>query len=382
MSTQLGCPSTKIRLPLCLRCLILFPYGITWLCLSILLVAEWLVRRCFPHWRCPLDQLFFSELKCKLAQRLVISVTCHRLKLALFPSAAIRESEEHHAFVQQGEEYKTEIEEEINFCKAMLSQVRKERYNIRKEWYDVVQKQGLEIPYKVEPYLQKISQSQSLQAHLKTLEKDVEDITFYSRTQAVADRTGYRGFADWAEKTSRTHEHLLVTLGQVAFVGASLTYGAIFGSSRGNIGLMCYAFALFDCGFIVPTVALALLKWASHQPKDAVFASPQVWTLLLNIFLYGSAAAIGVAICLLNISLVMLHFSVDQNDQLSDAMLQFNVEPTPAGTLALGCLGLAAVVIVVSGLSHYLANGWDAMIKDFFGRRECCREGFQDYILA
>ncbi|KIK35725.1 hypothetical protein CY34DRAFT_561181 [Suillus luteus UH-Slu-Lm8-n1] len=212
------------------------------------------------------------------------------------------------------------------------------------------------------------------------LEKDVEDIKFYSHTQAVANRTGYRGFADWAEKTSRTHEHLLLTLGQVAFVGASLTYGAIFGSSRGNIGLMCYAFALFDCGFIVPTVALALLKWASQQPKDAVFASPQVWTLLLNIFLYGSVAAIGTAICLLNISLLLLHFSVGQNGQLADAKLQFNIEPTPAGTLALGCFGLAAVIVVVSGLSHYLANGWDAMIKDFFGRRECCGEGLPDYV--
>lgn len=34
---------------------------------------------------------------------------------------------------------------------------------------------------------------------LKMLEKDVEDIKFYSHTQAVANRTGYRGFADWAE---------------------------------------------------------------------------------------------------------------------------------------------------------------------------------------
>ncbi|KAG1834328.1 hypothetical protein DFJ58DRAFT_821491 [Suillus subalutaceus] len=303
--------------------------------------------QCLPHWRLPLSSA--------LARQLAVSTTCHRLKLVVFPSAAIRESDNHLAFVQQGDNLTKEIEKEIDFCKAM-------------------------IPGKVEAYLQKVSQSQSLRAHLKTLEKDVEDITFLSRTQAVADRTGYRGFADWAEKTSRTHEHLLLTLGQVAFVGAGLTYGAIFGSSRGNIGLMCYAFALFDCGFIVPTVALALLKWASQQPKDAVFASPQVWTLLLNIFLYGSAAAIGAAICLLNISLLVLHFSVGQNGQLTDAKLQFNVEPTPAGTLALGCFGLAVVVVVVSGLAYYLANGWDAMIKDLFGRRECCKEGLQDYV--
>lgn len=374
MSTHLVGPSTKVRLPLCLRCLILLPYGIIWSCLSILLVIEWLVRGCLPHWRRPFHRLFFTELKCQLARQLAVPTTCHCLKLAVFPSAAIRESDDHVAFVQQGENRTQEIKEEIDFCKAMLCQVRMERYKI--------QTQKLEIPYKVEAYLQKVSQSQSLQAHLKTLEKDVEDITFYSRTQAVANRTGYRGFADWAEKTSRTHEHLLLTLGQVAFVGASLTYGAIFGAARGNIGLMCYAFALFDCGFIVPTVALALLRWASQQPKDAVFASPQIWTLLLNIFLYGSVAAIGAAICLLNISLLILHFPVGQNGQLTDAKLQFDVEPTPAGTFALGCFGLAAVVVVVSGLCHYLANGWDAMIKDFFGRRECCGEGLQDYVSA
>jgi hypothetical protein len=34
---------------------------------------------------------------------------------------------------------------------------------------------------------------------LKTLEKDVDAISFYSLTQATANRTGYRGFVDWAE---------------------------------------------------------------------------------------------------------------------------------------------------------------------------------------
>jgi hypothetical protein len=143
---------------------------------------------------------------------------------------------------------------------------------------------------------------------------------------------------------------------------------------------MCYAFALFDCGFIVPTVALALLKWASQRPKNTVFASPQFWTLLLNVSLYGSVAAISIAICLLNISLLNLHFSIGQNGQLSNATVELNFDPTPAGTLALGCFGLAALVIVVSGLSYYVANGCDAMIKDFVGRRECHDGGLKDYV--
>jgi hypothetical protein len=130
----------------------------------------------------------------------------------------------------------------------------------------------------------------------------------------------------------------------------------------------------------VPTVALALLKWASQRPKNTVFASPQFWTLLLNVSLYGSVAAISIAICLLNISLLNLHFSIGQNGQLSNATVELNFDPTPAGTLALGCFGLAALVIVVSGLSYYVANGCDAMIKDFVGRRECHDGGLKDYV--
>jgi hypothetical protein len=144
---------------------------------------------------------------------------------------------------------------------------------------------------------------------------------------------------------------------------------------------MCYAFALFDCGFIVPTVALALLKWASQRPKETVFASSQLWTLLLNVFLYGSVAAISVAICLLNISLLKLHFSVSQTGQITDATLALGIDPTPAGTLALGCFGLAVVVIIVSGLLHAVANGWNTMIKDFVGRKECSDGGLKGYSL-
>lgn len=42
----------KGRLPLCVHCLILFPYGIMWFWLSSLLVVEWLVRGvCLSSWR-------------------------------------------------------------------------------------------------------------------------------------------------------------------------------------------------------------------------------------------------------------------------------------------------------------------------------------------
>ncbi|KIJ11482.1 hypothetical protein PAXINDRAFT_171732 [Paxillus involutus ATCC 200175] len=237
-------------------------------------------------------------------------------------------------------------------------------------------------PLSVDEYLQCLSKSQRLQDHLRVLEKNAEEISFYSRTQAIFDHTGYHGVADWAEKTSQTHEHILVTVGQVAFIGASLTYGAIFSSTRGNLGLMCYAFALFNCGFIVPTVALLLLQWASLRPREALFAAPQHWTVALNVFVYGSVAAVGAAICLLNVSLFVLHFPVGPDGQRMDAGLEFDIAPPPAGSLALVCLAVAVVATLVAGLFHYLANGWKLLVGDFVGSRRSQGHGFVDYVLA
>lgn len=143
---------------------------------------------------------------------------------------------------------------------------------------------------------------------------------------------------------------------------------------------MCYAFAFFDCGFIVPSVALVLLKWALSRPKDTVFAAPHIWTLVLNIFVYGSVAAVATAISLLNISLYFLDFSIGSNGQRMDSKLQFNISPTPPGSVGLGCLLLAVAMIIISGLAHYLARGWDAVVHDFIGCWEkASRFGLDEY---
>jgi hypothetical protein len=140
-------------------------------------------------------------------------------------------------------------------------------------------------------------------------------------------------------------------------------------ASRGNIGLMCYAFALFDCGFIIPTVAIVLLKWASLRPKDTLFCSPHTWTLVLNIFAYASVAAVGSAICLLNMTLFLLTFPLDSSGQRTDANLQLGVSPTPAGSVSLGCFFLSVGIISICLLTQYMSRGWDALVHDFFGHR-------------
>ncbi|KAH7907042.1 hypothetical protein BJ138DRAFT_544057 [Hygrophoropsis aurantiaca] len=249
------------------------------------------------------------------------------------------------------------IKEEISNCKAMLQESREKRLIIQKT-----------VPYDIESYLKCLSQSQALEKHLEVLKKNVEDILFLAKTQATADLTGYRGLVDWAKIICENHQHLIVTLAQVAFVGAGLTYTSIFSATRGNLGIMCYAFALFDCGFIFPTVALALLKWASCRSKDALFACPQIWSMILSVFIYGSVVAVGVAICLLNVSIMDLYFPVGNDGQRMDSGLQLDIPPKPAGMFALVYTGVTGAVISVALLLHYMVNGWDTMINALFGR--------------
>lgn len=288
-----------------------------------------------------------------------IPAVCRTLRGIILPSIAIQELPLHQEYLRRANLEVEEIREEISLCRDML-------HNIRRERLDILRRGD----HQTEKYLSKLQQTQRLRGHLKEMMDSIEEISQMSCTQAAADCTGYRGIVDWAERMSTTHEHLLATLAQVAFVGAGLTYGSIFSSSRGNVGIMCYAFALFDCGFIVPSVALVLLKWASSQPKDTVFATPHIWTLVLNIFVYGSVAAVAAAISLLNISLYLLNFPLGSHGQQMDSELQFDISPTPPGSVGLGCLLLAGAVIIISGLAHYLPRGWDAVVHDFVGRRE------------
>jgi hypothetical protein len=190
----------------------------------------------------------------------------------------------------------------------------------------------------------------------------------------------------------------MTSLAQVSFVGAGLTYSTIFGyvfyifttddallkpfvhsANRGDIGLMCYAFALFNFGFIVPIVAGALLSWASRRRPDALFANPSIWKVLIWVFNYAAAVAAAVAICLLNITIIQLRFpdgvSVGQNP-----LLQFSVIPRPAAIFALAGAGLISLTAFVGLILHYLVNGWRAVIDALKGSSDGEIPGINDYV--
>lgn len=132
---------------------------------------------------------------------------------------------------------------------------------------------------------------------------------------------------------------------------------------------MCYAFALFNCGFIFPLVALALLKWASNCPRTTLFAAPQAWSLLLNFFIYISVGAVVSAICILNVTIIFLRFEEGDGGAPQDSQPQFNVSPAPAGNFALICAVVAIFAALFALALHYTANGWQSFVTAIVGRR-------------
>ncbi|EED82183.1 predicted protein [Postia placenta Mad-698-R] len=261
---------------------------------------------------------------------------CGGVAYILLPSLRIQDSVKHRDYVAKSEKMAKVIEDEIKGCRHLLD----------------------------------------------ALEKELVDMKYIAITQATADHTGYHGLADWAQKTLENHKDLIEALYQVSFVGAGLTYSTIFSATRGNIGLMCYAFALFNCGFTIPMVSIALLKWAASRPREALFASPKIWSALLNVFLYVSGTAIAVAICLLNVTIVFLQFREDSDGVRTDSPAQFNVAPRPAGIFALVCITIPSIMTLLALALHYCANGWDTLFSALIGNyKQESGQGFDNYIL-
>ncbi|KAL6302081.1 hypothetical protein BKA93DRAFT_737626 [Sparassis latifolia] len=274
------------------------------------------------------------------------------LEEVLLPSLRIKRSPQHQEYVEEGQRMVQEIKEEIVHCRELL----------------------------------------------EALQRDYDELTFLARTQAAADCTGYHGLTEWARASHRTpvrsyslltstlrllqksldiHRHLMNALCQISFVGAGLTYTTIFSATRGNLGLMCYSWGLFNCGFIIPLSGLSLLKWASTRSRETLFASPQVWSLLLSIFIYLSVIAVAAALCLLNVSIIVLHYS-----WTADSTPQFNVQPVPAGAFALMCTAITCVLTIFAFFLHYSVNGWHNLFGALLGRQneEARSQRFREYV--
>lgn len=375
-------------LSLVLCCLFLIPYAVFAMALWGLALIEYVIclsrRGRTPN---------FNEMTLVRAERDVRSYVwknisrgtdnptsrfCGGVAYILLPSLRIQDSAKHRDYVAKSEQMAKGIEDEIKGCRHLLEIARDQRRTFIK----MALKQNDCSRDQLRHCCDGISETERLRTHLDALEKELVDMKYIAITQATADYTGYHGLADWAQKTLENHKDLIEALYQVSFVGAGLTYSTIFSATRGNIGLMCYAFALFNCGFTIPMVSIALLKWAASRPREALFASPKIWSSLLNVFLYVSGTAIAVAICLLNMTIVFLQFREGSDGVRTDSPAQFDVVPRPAGIFALVCITIPSIMTLLALALHYCANGWDTLFSALIGNyKQESGQGFDNYIL-
>ncbi|KIJ14371.1 hypothetical protein PAXINDRAFT_100110, partial [Paxillus involutus ATCC 200175] len=111
-----------------------------------------------------------------------------------------------------------------------------------------------------------IQQHDTLKTRLEQINALLQDIDELFETSQCYDSTGDRGLSGWAKKAFDRYSPMCDSISAASVFGAGITYTTVFGASRGNIGLMCWAFALFDVGFIISLFVRYSLLWCSRLP--------------------------------------------------------------------------------------------------------------------
>ena len=140
---------------------------------------------------------------------------------------------------------------------------------------------------------------------------------------------------------------------------------------------MCYAFALFCCGFIIPVVSGVCLGWASSRPPKTRFATPQIWNGVIYLFKYTATTFITVAICILSVAIFQLRFASEGSGANPYSPPYIDVRPAAGMTFI--CVGMAVMTVVIAFILHTLVNGWKRVVDSILSRRER-GPGINDYI--
>jgi hypothetical protein len=108
---------------------------------------------------------------------------------------------------------------------------------------------------------------------------------------------------------------------------------------------MCWAFALFDIGFVIATLVRSILTWCAHLPTPRKqFATAFYWDLVIHVALFLAFASTTCAIFLLNMTVLRLPYPRPRGDQ-EEAELRLS--PAPGAILAMSVLGASMFTIMV-----------------------------------
>ncbi|KAJ7769561.1 hypothetical protein DFH07DRAFT_1058107 [Mycena maculata] len=194
----------------------------------------------------------------------------------------------------------------------------------------------------LDQYCASIKRTSILRSHLQSVEEDLANYAHTINTQATAELTYFRGFRDWCQIMAQLTGSLSNSLIAVSTLGTGLVYSTVFGATRGNVGLMCYCFPFFSCGFLLPVVIQLLLQWGASLQKEVKFASQQFWTIIFGIFLSISSVAVMASLTILNLTVFLLKADVD--DPI----------PDPPSTPVPGIIGFSITgsifILIVTGV--------------------------------
>jgi hypothetical protein len=152
---------------------------------------------------------------------------------------------------------------------------------------------------------------------------------------------------------------------------------------RGNIGLMSWAFALFNIGIVLPVLTQTLLLWCAHIPRNVPLLSALHWRAVLTLITYTSLIAVVTAIYLLSICIFKLTYQPDETGNMRDPGLEFNIVPRPSSVMALAFAALAVIVVLGFMVFSVMGQGYSALKTTIIsdkGPHDPVK--LQDYVIA
>ncbi|KAF9236808.1 hypothetical protein BU15DRAFT_63737 [Melanogaster broomeanus] len=214
-------------------------------------------------------------------------------------------------------------------------------------------------------YSKWIKQHDALKMRLEEVNSLLQDVEELFETSEYHHCTGYRGFSGWAKSAFDQYSPTCDSITTASAFGAGITYTTVFSASRGNIGLMCWAFALFDVGFIISLFVRSSLAWCSRVPPlkcgqqrskiSALFTQNNyksflcICDLVLLFVMFLAFATQAVAIFLLNVTLLQLSGSA--------ASTELTMSPAPSAILSLGTGGLGMLASSVIFVLYWITRG-------------------------
>ncbi|KAJ7693102.1 hypothetical protein B0H17DRAFT_1200163 [Mycena rosella] len=208
----------------------------------------------------------------------------------------------------------------------------------------------------LDQYCASIERTRILRSHLEDVDEDLENYAQTLSTQATAECTYFRGFRDWCQIMLQLTNSLSTSLIAVSTLGAGLVYSTIFGATRGNIGLMCYSFPFFSCGFLLPVIIQLVLQWGASLQKEVKFASQQFWTIVIGIFMAISSLSVIASLTILNLTVFLL--KTDPDDTIPDPPST----PVP-GIIAFSITGTIFLLMLTGVLLTAIARRAFATLK-------------------